>query len=285
MPGVQDADLLEILHRGQAGFDGFGEPLGGARLLGAVDVEQGAVGPGPGLLRHQGGPAVGEALVRPGHEAGAQASGLDGQGPFQARHGGAGGIEQFRGVEPVLAADGDDHGGPGRFVGGGDVLQVELVPVAVVHHGGGDAVVDVGHPGHAVGGQLRGAAQPGGQFLAPGVEEAGEGVDGVVQPVGERLVLGDADQGLLVVMAVGLDEGGDQQHVLHGDRVRGRDLPPGMQDLHPVAPGCQQPPAGFRAVRAGFQDVFALGQHVAVVDSLGAVRRCQGQHEPGPADQ
>jgi hypothetical protein len=224
-------------------------------------------------------------LVRPRHEAGALARGLDRLGLLEPGDCVPGLVQELLGVEAVLAAHGDDHGGAGGLVGLGDVLQVVLVPVAVVHHGRRDPVVDVAQARHAVGGGLGRAAQALAQFVLAGVEEAREGVDGVVEPGGERLVPGDADQGLLVVVAVGLHEGRQQEHVLHGDGVRAGDLPAGAEDLQGGAPGLQEPLPGFRRVGPGLENASISGQDVAVVQAKGAVRTGQGQDVPGAAKE
>ena len=107
----------------------------------------------------------------------------------------------------------------------------------------------------------------------------------MIQPVRQRLVPGQADEGLLMVMTVGLDQRGQQHHVLHGDGVRGGDFPAGVQHLQVIPPGAKQPGSGFRGVGSHLQQTLVRGQDVAVLDALRPVGTGQGEHEAGPADE
>jgi len=217
---VQQPQGLRPLNLGEAGLDGLLEPAGGLGLLGAVGVEEGAVLPRPLLQGHEELTAVGEELVWAGTEAGAGQPG-QGRGCVEPGQRLLRAVEDAGIVVAVLAAQGGDHRRPGRFVGLGDLAEAPLVVVAVVDEARGDPVVDVADPRQPVGGELRRAAEELREPLLLLVHEGREGIDRMVQPRGQGLVLGDPDQRLLVIVAVGLDEGGQQHTVEAGDRLCG----------------------------------------------------------------
>ena len=145
--------------------------------------------------------------------------------------------------------------------------------------------MDIADSRHPVDRQLRAATKHVDQFRPVGVHESGEGVHGMVQPVGQGFVPGQADEGLLVVVAMGFHQGRKQHHVLHGDRVRGRDFPTGVQYLQPLAPGPQQSGSDFRGVGSRLQKATIAGQDIPVLNASGAIRFGQREHETGPADK
>ncbi len=144
--------------------------------------------------------------------------------------------------------------------------------------GGGDPVIDVVELGLGIGQGVGRNPEPLLELPDVLVEKPGEDVDRVVEPIGQRLVLGDPDQRRLVVVTVGLDEPRQDHPVQAGDIVRVGGDSIGADHFQLVAVFPDNPLPDLPGEAPDFLDQALFGQDITILDpGLDSGRLVQGQ--------